>query len=371
MRVLHTIWSAAFGGIERLVLDLGIAQDRRGIDVDVFLCDPQGEFMESFQASPLTCHDGCIRHGGDVRPARILNAASLMREYEIIHQHTFTPAVAMASVISGSKVVYTVHGNFGFGRKSRYSDRIIAGLRKLFLNRFVKHVTFNSDFTRKVAESRYGLSRVATSVVYNGISLANKSERMTTGQQDDYAERLTDRFVVGTTSRFAGFKRIDRLIRAFAEFCPGKPTTLLLVGDGPLRSEYEALVDELRLRDVVVFTGFEQDVANLQRQMDVAVFPSETEPFGLVAVETLSLGKPTIVFNDGGGITEIVKRHDPADIVDGVDGLVRRLNDYYENRSRIEVDAAARESVANRFDIGQMADEMCCVYESVLKGLAH
>ena len=129
-------------------------------------------------------------------------------------------------------------------------------------------------------------------------------------------------------------------------------------------------MDQLGLRDVVVFTGFRQNVADLQRQMDVCVFPSETEPFGLVAVETLSLGKPTIVMNDGGGITEIVNRHNPADVVDGVDGLVCRLNEYYENRDRIEVDAAARKSVARFFDIGRMAQEMCRVYESVLGGAA-
>jgi glycosyltransferase involved in cell wall biosynthesis len=324
--------------------------------------------MESFQSSPMTCQEGRIRHGGDVRPARVLHAASLMREYDIVHQHAFTPAVAMASIVSGSNVVYTVHGNFGFGRKSRFSDRINARLRKFFLNRFVKHVTFNSNFTRKVAESRNGLARVARSVVYNGISLANKTECHTTGKRDDLTERLTGRFVVGTTSRFVGFKRVDRLIRAFAEFCRGKSATLLLVGDGPLRSDYETLVDELGLRDVVVFTGFRQDVADLQQQMDVCVFPSETEPFGLVAVETLSLGKPTIVLNDGGGITEIIERHNTSDIVDGIDGLVCRLNEYYENRSRIEVNAAARKSVARSFDIVRMAEEMCRVYESVLGG---
>ncbi len=366
MRVLHTIWSASFGGIERLALDLGTAQDRLGIDADVFCCDPRGEFWESFQSSPMKCHVGCIRNGADMRPASVFNAASLMRKYDIVHQHAFTPAVAMASIVSGSNVVYTEHGNFGFGRKRTWSDRINARLRKLFLNRFVKHLTFNSYFTGQVAKSRYGLKRVATSVVYNGISLDNTSESNTTCMPDDLTERLADRFVVGTTSRFAGFKRVDRLIRAFSQFCREKPTTLLLVGDGPLRNEYEKLVDQLGLRDVVIFTGFQQNVADLQRQMDVCVFPSETEPFGLVAVETLSLGKPTIVLNDGGGITEIIKRHNPADVVDGVDGLVCRLNEYYENRDRIDVDAAGRKSVGHFFDIRRMAQEMSDVYESVL-----
>lgn len=367
MRVLHTIWSAAFGGIERLTLDLGIAQDRLGIDVGLLVCEPSGEFMEAFQSSSMDCHTGGICHGADLRPARVRNAASLMRGYDIVHQHAFTPAVAVASIVSGSKVVYTEHGNFGFGRKWTRSDRVLSRLRKLFLNRFVRHVTFNSAFTRNVAELRYGLDRTATSVVYNGISLS-KVDRDEVNPEQSLAGQLTNRFVVGTTSRFAGFKRVDRLIRAFAEFRLGKPTTLLLVGDGPLRDEYVALVNQLELQDDVIFTGFQPNVADLQRQMDVCVFPSETEPFGLVAVETLSLGKPTIVLNDGGGITEIIQRNNTADVVDGVDGLVRRLNHYYQKRDQIWVDVEARKSAARFFDIRRMANEMCDVYEAVLGG---
>ncbi len=368
MRVLHTIWSAGFGGIERLVLDLGTAQNRLGLDADAFCCDPCGEFWESFQASPMNCHVGSIRHGGEIRPARVRNAASLMRTYDIVHQHAFTPAVAIASILSRAKTVYTEHGNFGFGREWTPSDRVNARLRKLYLNRYVHHLTFNSNFTRTVAESRFGLARVAASVVYNGISQASEPGHRRTGQQDILTERLADRFVVGTSSRFVGFKRIDRLIHAFAEFCPGKPATLLLVGDGPLRRDYEKLVDQIGLRDLVVFTGFRRNVAALQRQMDVCVFPAQTEPFGLVAVETLALGKPTIVLHDGGGITEIVKRSNPADVVAGVEGLVRRLNEYYANRAHLEADAAARQAAARFFDIGRMAQQMCRIYESVLEG---
>ena len=62
------------------------------------------------------------------------------------------------------------------------------------------------------------------------------------------------------------------------------------------RPQLEALVGQLGLRDATHFTGFRQDARACQSFMNVCVFPSQNEPFGLVAVETLALGKPTIVF---------------------------------------------------------------------------
>src|SRR5690606_19063250 len=124
-------------------------------------------------------------------------------------------------------------------------------------------------------------------------------------------------------------KRVDRLIEGFARFQDGREAMLLIVGDGVERAALEARVDDLEIRAKTLFAGYQREVQAYQAAMDVCVFPSQNEPFGLVAVETLALGKPTVVFADGGGICEIVAGLDPSDVVENSDALAKRLAYYY------------------------------------------
>jgi glycosyltransferase involved in cell wall biosynthesis len=119
-------------------------------------------------------------------------------------------------------------------------------------------------------------------------------------------------------------------------------------------SRFNDQIDHLRLREKVIFTGFRTDVHKLQRAMDVCVFPSENEPFGLVAVEALSLGKPVIVFKDGGGLVEIADACGKENIVSDVSELADRLDLFYNDKSELENHRKQRIDCARRFDIQEV-----------------
>ena len=92
-------------------------------------------------------------------------------------------------------------------------------------------------------------------------------------------------------ARFARVKRIDRLIAAFDLFRRSHPDALLLlVGDGPLRAEYEEQIRRLQLEELVHFAGFRQNVYDYLRCADVSVLPSANEAFGLSYIESLAAG---------------------------------------------------------------------------------
>ena len=278
----------------------------------------------------------------------------------------FPHDMSSAALRSGKKIVYTEHGNFGFGRKITFRDRIKFWLLGKFLKR-VDFLSFNSVFTKSFAESRYNLQSVNRGVVYNGIRFDSAEEPI-----DDqlalspYQEKLTGNFVVGTTSRFAGFKRVDRLISAFADFATGKNNVkLLLVGDGPTRPELERMVTAKGMNTQVIFTGFQKQVARFQQAMDVCVFASENEPFGLVAVETLKLGKPTVVFRSG-GIAEIIEPICKEDVVESNEQLAERLNDYHGNHRKICEPYEARKEYARRFCISIMSSSFIKIYHEIV-----
>ena len=105
--------------------------------------------------------------------------------------------------------------------------------------------------------------------------------------------------VVGHVARLCAVKNQQFLLHVLKQMVCEKPDTkLLLIGDGELREELETLVDELRLRDHVIFAGARPDVPVLLQAMDVFVLPSFSEGLSLSAVEAQACGLPCVV-SDG------------------------------------------------------------------------
>lgn len=363
MRVVHYLWSAQIGGIERLVLDLATEQrSRGGIDPVVLLGAGRGAFLERYRGSPVPVEVGGLRGGADLSPGKLRRLTGLFAGADVVHFHAYHPLVASAAKRAGVPVVFTEHGAFGIGRRKRLAEGVKRWLQRRFLNG-VQFVTFNSEHTRRTARSIFGLSEVPQEVIYNGTPV---QEAPAPPPDPAVAERCRGRFVVGTVSRFTPRKRLDRLLDGFARMQGREDALLLLVGDGPERPRLEE--QARRLRIPALFAGYRVDVGSYQRLMDVCVAPSEAEPFGLVAIEALALGKPAVVFRDGGGLAEVVVGHEPRDVVSGVEELAVRLE---EHRDAIAAGRAAppeRVAYARRFDIGVMAERMSGVYRRVFDG---
>jgi glycosyltransferase involved in cell wall biosynthesis len=330
IRVVHFVWSLDFGGIERLTLDLAQQQlNNSDLQCSILVGKGGGRMFRQLEDSGIPYSVANLQGGDDISKTAIYRVRNSFREFDIIHFHSFNVPAGFASIFSRKRIVYTEHGNFGFGRKATPADKVNQTLLKIFLNRYVSYVTFNSEFTREVARKKYVLSKVKQKVVYNGMH-PNSSQPAT-----DTMEALKGKFVVGTSSRFAGFKRIDRLINAFGRFAAGKnDVELVLVGDGPLKGEFEQLAKKNNIAGQTVFTGYADNPRAYQQAMNVCVFPSEKEPFGIAALETLSLGKPTLAMKDGGGILEILRDVEPADIAEDEGALAQRLEHYYLARGK-------------------------------------
>jgi glycosyltransferase involved in cell wall biosynthesis len=364
LRVVHVIATAHVGGVERLVIDLMEVQKRDlGLAAGVlFNFGAIGDFAEIFRAIGAPIHSAQLRSGYDLSPWKCRAVARIFRAYDVVHVHAFHPVIMLATILARRPVVYTEHGLFGFGRKWRLGDAVNPRLLRLYLNRRVEFVTFNSRFTQRVAEQRYGLKNVLKGVVYNGVAFREQVDDGGLGIDAQTERSVAGKFVVGTSSRLAGFKRVDRLIDAFAGFAHDKDVILLLVGDGQLRQELERQAERLGVAGKVRFTGFRTNVTAYQEAMSVCVFPSQNEPFGLAVVEALSLGKPVLVFRDSGGIVEIVGDLCPSDVVEDVDQLASRLDFYYRNPDQLRAGRDERMQRARRFDIRATAAGFYGIY---------
>lgn len=105
-----------------------------------------------------------------------------------------------------------------------------------------------------------------------------------------------DALVVGHVGRFDQQKNHAFMIEIAGELARRERNmSLLLIGDGPLRSDIERRVAKARLTDRVFFTGIRSDVPRLMSAMDAFLFPSLYEGLGLVFVEAQAAGLPCVV----------------------------------------------------------------------------
>jgi N-acetyl-alpha-D-glucosaminyl L-malate synthase BshA len=122
-------------------------------------------------------------------------------------------------------------------------------------------------------------------------------------------------------SNFRALKRVDDVVGIFTEArrrAPGTAMILQLVGDGPEHERIRRLVRDNGLADQVQFLGERSDLASVLRGADLFLLPSESESFGLAALEAMSCGVPVVASNVG-GVPEVV--------IDGETGLLSPVGD--------------------------------------------
>lgn len=151
-----------------------------------------------------------------------------------------------------------------------------------------------------------------------------------------------DSFVLGHVGSLREEKAHDVLLQAFALLRVEKPEAkLLLVGDGPLKTQLKQLVETLGLSEAVFFAGERPDVSNLLKAMDIFAFPSRNESLGIALLEAMFIGVPVVATRTG-GIPEIV--------TEGVTGLLVEVEDVeglYRVIQRLSGDDELRSSLAD------------------------
>ena len=178
-----------------------------------------------------------------------------------------------------------------------------------------------------------------------------------------------DQVVFGYTGRLDPVKRIDLLLRAFAEVLAAHPNVrLLVVGEGSQSQELEAMGRSLGIAEAVTWTGFRADIARLLAAMDVYVQPSHNEGLSLSILEAMAAGKPVIV-TDVGGAREILHHRETGMLIPprASGALSAAMLELAQCPVlRLQLGEAAKEHVCDEFSLAKMVNAYGQIYQSLI-----
>jgi N-acetyl-alpha-D-glucosaminyl L-malate synthase BshA len=128
----------------------------------------------------------------------------------------------------------------------------------------------------------------------------------------------TNEFVITHISNFRKVKRIEDVIRIFEKVNKEIPSKLLMIGDGPERINAEELCRKFGIENKVRFLGKLRMIEKMLTISDIFVLPSETESFGLVALEAMA-SRTAVISTNSGGLSEVN--------IDGKTGYLSEVGD--------------------------------------------
>jgi N-acetyl-alpha-D-glucosaminyl L-malate synthase BshA len=289
---------------------------------------------------------------------------ALNRKLDVLHVHYAIPhattgwiAREMLGAAHPVKVITTLHG----------TDITLVGQEESFhaITKFSiersDRVTAVSAYLREETIRTFGCEQCRISVIPNFVNLEEYrpgTERSRDGLAPEGHKLITH------ISNFREVKRVKDVIRVFSRIRRAMPATLLMIGDGPERDDAEREARDLEVAGDVRFLGRLDSVAGLLQQSDLFVLPTQSESFGLAALEAMACRVP-VVGSRAGGLPEVVE--------DGVSGILeppgsveamgRRSVELLRDSGRHAAMADAALARARLFD----ADRIVPMYEELYR----
>lgn len=365
------------GGYERAAERLSAELVRLGHEVTVIAerrdgCWPAREEQDGVLVRRLWCLYRPHLHHVTSLAAFALFLFMQGRRFHVwhIHQHGVHAVLAvMLGKILHRPVVLTLTSSKDHGIHQASADMTLAGLARAWLRK-VDAVAALSQEMRAEAQA-FGIQADRVYVMGNGVDITIFYPRSN-------EERLNLRRQLGVDAdgmvvfvgRLSKEKNPDGLLRAWQLALPKLPADwkLVLVGEGPMRGELEAFVDERRLRDTVLFKGLQTNVESWLGAADVYVLASHLEGLSNSMLEAMASGLP-VVSTRVSGVRETVEEVGAGLVVDVgqegqlADALTRLAND---SSLRSQMGRAGRTVILKTYSINHVAKLHERLYSNLL-----
>ncbi len=294
-------------------------------------------------------------------------------KFDIIHAHDWLVAYSAKALKDAydMPICATIHATES-GRNSGIHDATQRYINdtEWMLTYEATEVIVNSNFMKRDMQRLFGLPFEKINVIPNGINMA-----MYNGVEKDYDFRrrvaADNEKIIMYAGRLVYEKGVQHLLAAAPKILSGyNDTKFVIVGSGGMLDELKAQANYLGISNKVYFTGKlpHKDLCKMYKSADIAVFPSTYEPFGVVAIEAMFAGIPTVV-SDIGGLNEIVEHGvdgmksyagNPNSIADSVLALL------YDHRLADSISKNAKAKVKTMYNWNKIAQDTHFIYQKAI-----
>lgn len=223
-----------------------------------------------------------------------------------------------------------------------------------------------SNAFRDQLSNGYGISKDLISVIPGGVE-TDKFVPMNTAQARERLGWSASDMIIVCVRRLARRMGLEHLIEAFGRAAAEYPKAHLIIGgQGPLRAELEAQVQQAGLSDRVRFLGFipDMDLPVVYAAADLSIVPSSAlEGFGLISLESLACGTPVLV-TPVGGLPDTVAGLGPQLVLNGttVDDIALGLTGWLSGSVSLPSREECRRHAVDGFSWDRIAKQVCDVY---------
>lgn len=347
----------------------GLASE--GLKVCIFGLERyHGQYYNAYPTISVVGSDQSVTHDGEGSLSKLRYLAALPQLRKLIDE--FRPDILHAHYASSYGLLGALSGFHPFILSVWGSD-IFSFPNKSSLHRNI--LRFNLSKADKVLSTSHVMARETQRYTTQRITVTPFGVDL-----DEFREKPVDSLfapgdlVIGTVKALEQAYGIPYLIQAFKLVCsrhPRLPLKLLIVGGGSMHVALQGLVDDLGLHERVTWTGRVpyDEVSRYHNMLSISVFPSNSESFGVAAIEASACGRPVVV-SDVGGLPEVVE--------DGVTGLVvptRDIRALAEAIGRLVLDealrrrmgGAGRERVRELYNWNYSVRQMIDIYEGIVQ----
>lgn len=368
MRIGISCYST-FGGSGSVASEIGIGLSNRGHEVHILssaipprLNIHRNEvYFHEVTPSPYPLFESPLY--GDALASKM---ADITQKYnlDIIHAHYAIPHASSALLAKMAcdnkvKVVTTLHGTdiTIVGADPSYFPMVRLAIKQS------DAVTAVSQFLKKQTIETFGVGD-QIEVISNFVC----SHDLIHSHRDDKSTQIQEIPNLIHVSNFRPVKRVLDVVKIYEKVRINIPCNLILIGDGPDRSEIGTYCRKLPFWNDIHILGKQHQVENYLSRSTVFILPSETESFGLSALEAMSLGVP-VVATSIGGLPELIR-----DMIDGflhpigdIDSMARSVSHLLEDKDlRSRMSASSKKRAFDSFGEKPIIDAYEAIYNRVL-----
>ena len=312
INILFVLQTFGTGGSERVVLELCRGLDQKLFNVSaVSLCG--GILQKEFQKNGIGAIN--LEKGRGVDLISIVKIRSLIRKdgIHIVNAHHFSPFIhaSLASLFTQCEIIYTDHTVQEIETIGRFWKH--AGI--LLTRRSFGVIGISASVSKKLKE-KFGLKADKTFTILNSVDLDRFRKETDIKAKKKELGIKQDEKVIGIVANLRKQKNHKNLIRAFSLVQKSVPNSkLVIVGEGETEKELKKEIQELRLKESVIFLGARLDVDEIYPTFDAYCLCSHYEGLPLTILEAMACRIP-VVGTRVDGIKDVIINNQNGLLVD-------------------------------------------------------